>query len=79
MDIQLNLLGNGLSSLLDIEKIVGDQTMIVKFRNDLDINFKLRLQINRMSFALAKKVGADFFYWYYDKSILREYFCQWQI
>ncbi len=60
MDIQLNLLGNGLSSLLDIKKNVGDQTMIVKFRNDLDMNFKLRLQINRMSFALAKKWATTF-------------------
>ncbi|MBC8182312.1 hypothetical protein H8E88_14510 [candidate division KSB1 bacterium] len=55
MDIQLNLLGNGLSTLLDIKKDVGDQKMIIKFRNDMDINLLLRTQISRMSFALAKR------------------------
>ncbi len=55
MDIQLNLLGNDLSTLLDIKKDVGDQKMIVKFRNDMDINFLFRTQISRMSFALAKR------------------------
>jgi len=55
IDVQLNLLGNGLSTLLDIKKDVGDQKMLVKFRNDIDINFLFRMQLNRMSFALAKK------------------------
>ena len=60
MDIKLNLLGNDFSTLLDIKKNVGDQKMTIKFRNDIDMNFQLRSQINRISFALAKKWANNF-------------------
>jgi len=55
LEMQFHLIGNGLSSLLETRKEVGTQTMVVKFRNQIDMNIEMRSTINRFSFAAAKK------------------------
>lgn len=60
LELQFNLIGNGLSSLLETRKEVGTQTMVVKFRNHIDMNVNMSSTINRFSFAAARKWAPQF-------------------
>jgi len=54
LDVQLNLISNGLSTLLETRKDVGSQDMIVKFRADFDGNLQLQNRVSRYSLSFAK-------------------------
>ncbi|MFZ5518535.1 MAG: hypothetical protein ACOY90_18035 [Candidatus Zhuqueibacterota bacterium] len=53
LELQMNLVANGISSLLETRKNIGTQTMVVKFRNSIDANVESRAAINRFSVAAA--------------------------